>query len=79
MKILAITSFAAILAIAPFAAPAQAGCLKGALVGGIAGQIVGHGYLGAAAGCAYGAHKGRPDRGYRYEDNRPHPDDYRRR
>ena len=79
MKILLISSFAAILAIAPFAAPAQAGCLKGALVGGIAGHIIGHGYVGAAAGCAYGSHKSRADRGYRNEGARPLPDDYRRR
>lgn len=79
MKTLVLTSFAAILALAPFAAPAEAGCLKGALVGGIAGHIVGHGYLGAAAGCAYGAHKSRADRNSQYEDNRQRPDDYRRR
>ena len=39
--------------------PAQAGCLKGAIVGGLAGKLVGHGYAGAAAGCAYGVHKSR--------------------
>ncbi len=32
-------------------------CVKGAIVGGIAGHLVGHGGLGAAAGCAYGVHE----------------------
>jgi uncharacterized protein YcfJ len=34
-----------------------AGCIKGATVGGIAGHFVGHGAMGAAAGCAYGMHR----------------------
>ena len=42
-------------------APAQAGCLKGAIVGGLAGKMLGHGYAGAAAGCAYGVHKSHQD------------------
>jgi hypothetical protein len=33
------------------------GCIKGAVVGGIAGHFVGHGGIGAAAGCAYGMHE----------------------
>jgi hypothetical protein len=33
------------------------GCLKGAIVGGVAGHFVGHGGIGAAAGCAYGMHR----------------------
>jgi outer membrane lipoprotein SlyB len=33
------------------------GCLKGAIVGGIAGHFVGHGGIGATAGCAYGMHR----------------------
>lgn len=34
------------------------GCIKGALVGGVAGHFAGHhGFLGAAAGCAYGRHR----------------------
>lgn len=49
----------AALSLAGFSAPAQAGCLKGALIGGIAGKLVGHGYAGAAAGCAYGHYKSR--------------------
>jgi uncharacterized protein YcfJ len=39
------------------AGDANAGCVKGAIIGGIAGHLVGHGGLGAAAGCAYGAHE----------------------
>ena len=34
------------------------GCVKGAIVGGIVGHFVGHGGIGAAAGCAYGVHRG---------------------
>jgi hypothetical protein len=33
------------------------GCVKGAIVGGLAGHFVGHGGIGAAAGCAYGVHE----------------------
>jgi uncharacterized protein YcfJ len=33
------------------------GCLKGAIVGGVAGSTVGHGKLGAAAGCVVGHHE----------------------
>jgi hypothetical protein len=33
------------------------GCIKGAIVGGVAGHFLGHGGLGAAAGCAYGMHR----------------------
>lgn len=43
-----------------FAFPADArpgGCVKGAIVGGIAGHFVGHGGMGAAAGCVYGMHR----------------------
>jgi hypothetical protein len=46
-----------------FAFPADArpgGCIKGAIVGGIAGHFLGHGGMGAAAGCAYGVHGGSP-------------------
>jgi outer membrane lipoprotein SlyB len=30
------------------------GCIKGALVGGAAGHMVGHGKMGAVAGCVVG-------------------------
>ena len=45
-----------------FAGAANAGCVKGAIIGGIAGHLVGHGGIGAAAGCAYGAHESHRDR-----------------
>ena len=61
MNIVKVAAFATVVSIAGFAAPAQAGCLKGALLGGIAGKLVGHGYAGAAAGCAYGHYKSRQD------------------
>ena len=32
------------------------GCIKGALVGGAAGHMVGHGKMGAVAGCVVGHH-----------------------
>jgi uncharacterized protein YcfJ len=32
------------------------GCIKGAVVGGAAGHMVGHGKMGAAAGCVVGHH-----------------------
>jgi len=49
-----------------------AGCVKGAVIGGIAGHFVGHGLIGAGAGCAIGHHeayrrdqeRGRSDRGW---------------
>jgi uncharacterized protein YcfJ len=40
------------------ASPALAkGCIKGAIVGGVTGSVVGHGKLGAAAGCVVGHHE----------------------
>jgi hypothetical protein len=51
----------AILGFAVIALAGQAdarGCVRGAIVGGIVGHFVGHGGLGAAAGCAYGIHRG---------------------
>ena len=69
MKVIAITAAAAGLAALAFTVPAEAGCLKGAIVGGIAGHFVGHGGLGAAAGCAYGVHRNREQRAFRRDDN----------
>ena len=41
-----------------FASSAEAkGCLKGALVGGVGGSVVGHGKVGAVAGCVVGRHE----------------------
>lgn len=45
------------LGVVGLAGQADAGCIKGAIIGGIAGHFVGHGGLGAAAGCAYGVHE----------------------
>ena len=33
------------------------GCIKGAIVGGVAGSVVGHGKVGAVAGCVIGRHE----------------------
>ena len=61
MTAVKIASVAVALSLAGFAAPAQAGCLKGAIVGGLAGKLMGHGYAGAAAGCAYGHYRSKQD------------------
>jgi outer membrane lipoprotein SlyB len=50
-----LAAFILILAISPSAY--AKGCIKGAIVGGVAGSTVGHGKLGAAAGCAVGHHE----------------------
>lgn len=57
MKSTLIASFVVALGLVCFAGEANAGCVKGAIIGGIAGHLVGHGGLGAAAGCAYGIHE----------------------
>lgn len=51
-----LVALAAIAAFAPLQAEAK-GCIKCAIVGGIAGHLVGHGKLGAAAGCVVGHHE----------------------
>lgn len=47
----------AVLGLAFSSAAEAKGCIKGALVGGVAGSVVGHGKLGAAAGCVVGRSK----------------------
>lgn len=48
---------AATLALAISSPVYAKGCIKGAIVGGVAGSAVGHGKLGAAAGCVVGHHE----------------------
>ena len=49
---------AAALLLIPMSSSVYAkGCIKGAIVGGVAGSAVGHGKLGAAAGCVVGHHE----------------------
>ena len=49
---------AAALLLIPMSSSVYAkGCIKGAIVGGVAGSAVGHGKLGAAAGCVVGRHE----------------------
>jgi hypothetical protein len=58
-KLLVVSALVGFLA-ASVAGQAEArpgGCVKGAVVGGIAGHFLGHGGIGAAAGCAYGVHR----------------------
>ena len=50
-----IVGFVAI-ALSSVAAEAK-GCIKGAIVGGVGGSMVGHGKLGALAGCIVGRHE----------------------
>ena len=47
----------AVLGLAFTSAAEAKGCIKGALVGGVAGSAVGHGKLGAIAGCVVGRHE----------------------
>lgn len=55
--LLSTLAVAAVLGTVGFGAEsAQAGCITGAIVGGLAGHAVGHGKIGAAAGCAVGHH-----------------------
>jgi outer membrane lipoprotein SlyB len=52
------TVMAVALLLVPMPSTAYAkGCIKGAIVGGVAGSTVGHGKLGAAAGCVVGRHE----------------------
>ena len=53
--VLAAATAALLLTAQPVTADAT-GCIKGALVGGAAGHMVGHGKMGAAAGCVVGHH-----------------------
>jgi uncharacterized protein YcfJ len=55
MKYFVVT--AAILLIPMSSTVFAKGCIKGAIVGGIAGSAMGHGKLGAAAGCVFGHHE----------------------
>ena len=50
-----IVSVAALALLGSFGT-AEAVCITGAIVGGVAGHMVGHGGVGAAAGCAVGHH-----------------------
>jgi hypothetical protein len=51
------TLAAAIFALSFSPAVHAKGCIKSAIVGGVAGSAVGHGKLGAAAGCVVGHHE----------------------
>lgn len=52
------TVIAVALLLVPMSSPVYAkGCIKGAIVGGVAGSTVGHGKLGAVAGCVVGRHE----------------------
>jgi len=82
MKSILVAVAAILIVLASSSKSEAAGCVKGAVVGGIAGHFVGHGLLGAGAGCAIGHHeayrrdqqRGRPDRGREY--NRRDADAY---
>ena len=58
-KLFLVPAIVGVAAVA-FAGQADArpgGCVKSAIVGGIAGHFMGHGGIGAVAGCAYGMHR----------------------
>jgi len=72
MKSMLVTAAAMLAVVGLSSGPSEAaGCVKGAVIGGLAGHFVGHGLLGAGAGCAIGHHEanrhdqeqGRSDRG----------------
>jgi uncharacterized protein YcfJ len=48
---------AAVLLVSVSSSVYAKGCIKGAIVGGVAGSTVGHGKLGAVAGCVVGRHE----------------------
>src|SRR5436305_12774830 len=56
MKFVSAAVMAALLLTAQTVTADAKGCIKGALVGGAAGHMVGHGKMGAAAGCVVGHH-----------------------
>ena len=56
MKFVLAAVTAALLLTAQTVTADAKGCIKGALVGGAAGHMVGHGKMGAAAGCVVGHH-----------------------
>jgi hypothetical protein len=62
MKWFLATACAVSLSMASTAGVEAKGCIKGATVGGVAGHMVGHGKIGAAAGCVIGHHEAnKPD------------------
>jgi len=66
MKSILVAAAAMLTVVGLSSGPSQAaGCVKGAMVGGIAGHLVGHGLLGAGAGCAIGHHEA-----YRHDQQR---------
>src|SRR5438477_5757784 len=56
MKFVLAAVTAALLLTAQTATADAKGCIKGALFGGAAGHMVGHGKMGAVAGCVVGHH-----------------------
>src|ERR1041385_3758939 len=56
MKLALAAATAALLLTAQTVTADAKGCIKGALVGGAAGHMVGHGKMGAVAGCVVGHH-----------------------
>jgi hypothetical protein len=58
MKSMLIAAAAMLAVVGLSSGPSEAaGCAKGAVIGGVAGHLVGHGLLGAGAGCAIGHHQ----------------------
>ena len=79
MKSMLVAAAAMLAVVGLSSGPSEAaGCVKGAVIGGVAGHFVGHGLLGAGAGCAIGHHeadrrdqdRGRSDRGWDHDRGR---------
>ena len=80
MKSMLVAAVAMLVVLGCSSKSEAAGCVKGAVIGGVAGHFVGHGLLGAGAGCAIGHHeayrrdqqRGRSDRGRDYNRRDAH-------
>src|SRR6185437_2196094 len=58
MKSMLVAAAAMLAVVGLSSGPSEAaGCVKGAVIGGVAGHFLGHGLLGAGAGCAIGHHE----------------------
>ena len=65
MKSMLVAATAMLAVVGLSSGPSEAaGCVKGAVIGGVAGHFLGHGLLGAGAGCAIGHHEANRHEGY---------------
>jgi hypothetical protein len=65
MKSMLVAAAAVLAVVGLSSGPSEAaGFVKGAVIGGVAGHFLGHGLLGAGAGCAIGHHEANRREGY---------------